>query len=415
MKKHTLISDINGVPLRINVCLNKVKGTAVIEMQERVMKDSKGRLINRTRYVKATGELLPIGSTGDKYINDEGQDVASSDIHYFVETKNETKEVTQFLHKKDVIFDFEPAEMKDAFVVSKVFEVVPQNDKDRGEMWKLAKFLRDSKQIAVGVVIPKKGWDKYVIILVPYIDEENGQFSILAKFTQEKLKLTMLQKIPAGSELETAKTNNIDTSTVGCNIFKEAEKNKLIEFNPDEIITLGKYFPKHDKTYDEMDDFSNMILDVKKGERKLDVNSGEYYHHNKALDHFTKILNSILSNTEEFMICVIPRHVKGTAPSGIRTIAERLCSSPRIDGTGILSRTYDIPEKSKKGTRNLPGEINSLTVTDEAMVKECQILLIDDLTTTGTSLKAGNILLKQAGAKAVTLLALGKNQRDMEA
>ncbi len=411
MTKHTLISDINGMPLRIDVHLNKVERTAVIEKQERVMKDSKGKLVNRMVYLKATGELLPRGSTGNKYVNDEGQDVVSSEIHYFVETEDETKEVTQFVHERNVTFSFEPIEMKDAIIVLSEFEVIPQSDNDRIEMWKLAKFLRDSQQVAVGVVIPMKGWNKYVIILVPYIDEEIGQFSILAKFAQENLKLTMHQKIPTDSELGTAKTNEIESDIMKCSIFKEAEKNKLIESDPEVIITLGKYIPKYDKPYDEMDELSHMILDVKKDETKLDVHSGEYQYYDKALDNFTKILNSILSNTEEFVICVMPTHMKGTAPSGIRAIAKRLCSSPRIDGTGILSRVYEIPKKAMGGSRDLSAEMNSLAVKDEAMVKESQVLLIDDVTTTGTSLKAGRIQMLRAGAKTVTLLALAETQK----
>ena len=197
-----------------------------------------------------------------------------------------------------------------------------------------------------------------------------------------------------------------------CNIFKEDEKNKLIESDPDEIITLGKYYPKHDKDYNEMDEFSNMILNVKKDEAELDVMPGEHYYYQKALNHFKDKIQLILSNTEEFMICVIPGHEKGTVPSGIRTIAKRLCSPLRFDGTNILSRAYEIPKKSTGGSRDLQAEINSLYVKDEAMVKECQILLMDDVTTKGTSLMAGKILLKRAGAKSVALLAIGETQKD---
>ena len=39
---------------------------------------------------------------------------------------------------------------------------------------------------------------------------------------------------------------------------------------------------------------------------------------------------------------------------------------------------------------------------------------MDDITTTGTSLKAGKIVLKRAGAKIVALLALGKTQSGNE-
>ena len=58
--------------------------------------------------------------------------------------------------------------------------------------------------------------------------------------------------------------------------------------------------------------------------------------------------------------------------------------------------------------RDLQEEIRSLTVRNENIIKDQQVLLMDDITTTGTSLKAGKYVLEQAGAKIVALLALGE-------
>ena len=106
------------------------------------------------------------------------------------------------------------------------------------------------------------------------------------------------------------------------------------------------------------------------------------------------------------MICVIPTHAAGTAPSGIRTIAKQLCSHPIIDGTDVISRAFEIPKKTIGGSRDLQLEIKSLTVRNESVVKGRQVLLLDDVTTTGTSLKAEKYLIERAGAKIVALLAL---------
>jgi len=56
------------------------------------------------------------------------------------------------------------------------------------------------------------------------------------------------------------------------------------------------------------------------------------------------------------------------------------------------------------GERNLQKEIRSLTVRNENIIKGQQVLLMDDTTVTGTSLKAGRIVLKRTGAKIVALL-----------
>ena len=94
----------------------------------------------------------------------------------------------------------------------------------------------------------------------------------------------------------------------------------------------------------------------------------------------------------------------------MRTIAKRLCkrSFQRIDGTGVLLRAFKIPKKSIGGERDLQKEIISLTVRNENIIRGQQVLLMDDITTTGTSLKAGKYVLEQSGAKIVALLALGE-------
>lgn len=203
---------------------------------------------------------------------------------------------------------------------------------------------------------------------------------------------------------------------MNCQIFKDPEKNKLIDSDPENIIILGKYCPKYDKEYKDMDNFSNMILDIKKDETKLDPQSREYYYYKKAVNYFTNQLRTILSDTEEYVICVMPTHAAGTAPSGIRTIAKRLCSPPRIDGTNVLSRAFEIPKKTTGGSRDIDSEIESLTVRNEDIVKGRQVLLMDDVTTTGTSLRAGKYLigpwLGRAGAKLVAMFALGQTQSE---
>jgi len=134
----------------------------------------------------------------------------------------------------------------------------------------------------------------------------------------------------------------------------------------------------------------------------------------KAINYFADRLHSILSDRDKYVICVHPTHKKGIVFTGMRTIAKCLCkrSSQRIDGKDVLLRAFEIPKKSigGGGERDLQKEIISLTVRNENIIRGQQVLLMDDITTTGTSLKAGKIVLKRAGAKIVALLALGKTQ-----
>ena len=179
-----------------------------------------------------------------------------------------------------------------------------------------------------------------------------------------------------------------------CRVFRDPEKNMLAL---QEILDLGRYHPWYEGHNPNFDEFSRLILDVKN--QRI-----------KGINYFTNQLRSILSDTQEYVICVIPTHAVGTAPSGIRTIAKRLCSRPIIDGTEVLSRTFEIPKKAIGGSRDLQKEIESITVRNESIVKDRQVLLMDDVTTTGTSLKAGRCVIERAGAKIVALLALAKTQ-----
>lgn len=213
-----------------------------------------------------------------------------------------------------------------------------------------------------------------------------------------------------------------------CLIFKDEEKNKLVEsyqnyYSEDEfkfvpaekIISLGKYYPMHGKRFEDMDEFSNKIIDIKKEEISIS-NPNEKYYYEESVKYFTNKLSDILSGTSECVVCIMPSHWKGTNQSGIRKIIRQLCLKRNniIDGTDILLRGYTVSKKHLGGERNFKEEIKSLNVGDkcEDIIRGRQIILMDDVTTTGTSLNAGMFVLKQHGCEPVALLAFGKTQLD---
>ncbi|VVB90627.1 Uncharacterised protein [uncultured archaeon] len=178
-----------------------------------------------------------------------------------------------------------------------------------------------------------------------------------------------------------------------CTIFRDSTKNNA---DRNKIISLGKYQPKYNPKFDS---FSRSVLQIK-----------HYNPSESDIIYFVNELRAIFSDTEKYVICVIQKHIIGTAPSGIRTIAKRLCKTPIIDGTDVIVRVNEIPKKALGGKRDLKSEIESLTLKNEIIIKYQQVLLLDDVTTTGISLRAGKYMLENTGAKIVVMYALGLTQ-----
>ena len=81
--------------------------------------------------------------------------------------------------------------------------------------------------------------------------------------------------------------------------------------------------------------------------------------------------------------------------------------SSYIDGSQLLIRYKTIPEQKTQGKRFEEVHLNSIKVSND--VKGKKIILIDDITTSGCSLKACKKLLLDAGANKVICFAFAKN------
>lgn len=176
-----------------------------------------------------------------------------------------------------------------------------------------------------------------------------------------------------------------------CTIFRDPGRNaRAIQGGRQ---ALGTYYPMRGRTFEELDEYSRTILDLK--DNRPD-----------AIEYFVNRLGSILSR-EEYVVCPVPSHLAGGAREGMKTLVRRLCTAPLIDGTGVLVRNTDVPRKSQGGERGLTAEVRSLRVEDRDLVRGRQVLVLDDVTTSGDSLQAGKIRLDGADPLLVAQLALG--------
>lgn len=72
------------------------------------------------------------------------------------------------------------------------------------------------------------------------------------------------------------------------------------------------------------------------------------------------------------------------------------------DGSGIIVRKYTL----KKNTRNISKQYDSLAISDKEKIKGRDVLVFDDVITSGSSIRAGIKLIKTANPKKVQGLAI---------
>ena len=183
-----------------------------------------------------------------------------------------------------------------------------------------------------------------------------------------------------------------------CQIFIDKKINTQIDMG--EFYYLEIYYPKN--ILEKHNLFSSRILIIKSYRMKQTKKTAI------CIDYFVKKIRYIIKNSMEFVICVVPSHSKGCQPSGIREIAELLCVAPIIDGTMVIERNMDLPEKHLGGQRNIKKEKESMTIAFQERIEGKPVLLLDDITTTGISFYAAREMLLDKGADYVAPLALGK-------
>lgn len=169
------------------------------------------------------------------------------------------------------------------------------------------------------------------------------------------------------------------------------------------FFCLGTYCPQHHREHN--DPLSKDILRLKD---QYNSTSDKQ----EVIKKYTNVMRNLLHTDNTFVICVMPNSCRGFNSSGLRDIARNLSLPPIIDGTGVLERIQELPAKHLGGLRDYQKEIESLRVNAPNIIRNRIVLLLDDVTTTGTSLRAGRDTLLKADAADVVCFALGKTYRD---
>ena len=140
-------------------------------------------------------------------------------------------------------------------------------------------------------------------------------------------------------------------------------------------------------------DFEKKVLDLK----EMDA---------RAIRMFAEELDPKLGRG--FSICVVPSSDPYVKNNGISYVGRMLARNGRKDRVGFLIRHIKIQKLACGGDRSRKVHISSIRVSEEMTVEGEDVLLLDDIFTSGNSLLACRDILIANGARCVEMLALGR-------
>lgn len=217
----------------------------------------------------------------------------------------------------------------------------------------------------------------------------------------------------------------------------------------DVIYTLGTYHKywldkEHGVRNPAFDRYSSNILNLKRGKKA-------------AIEYFYNILEKIIPDDENLMICVVPSSEPGANDAGIKKLCRQLADKRKlIDGTDVLIRSKRIKKLASGGNRSEYVHYDSIeigwgNVRNEVRSSECffgelmieivrdfrdrrtfflnrfirdkrlkkspinkdvKVILIDDVATSGNSLRACRDILKKRDVGEVYMIALGRTAQE---
>lgn len=136
------------------------------------------------------------------------------------------------------------------------------------------------------------------------------------------------------------------------------------------------------------------VLDFKKGKAA-------------AATTFLNQLDALIASN--ITIAVVPSHDPETKESAIRKLARELASTKgRADATHCLVRHKKIAKLAGGGDRSMQVQMESLRLDDDLKIAWKNVLLLDDVTTSGNSLLACQKILSDGLAAKIQCLALGR-------
>ena len=169
----------------------------------------------------------------------------------------------------------------------------------------------------------------------------------------------------------------------------------------DKISYLHDYYPKR---YKEHQGISERILAFKEGdEDALRQFASEM---KEAMDEKYK---GELENLKDTVVCIMPSHEIGRYSNGLLRLAAFLSFTyGMIDGARLIKRTKNHEKISFGGSRAIQSHLETLEVSEDYQIAGKDIIILDDVATTGNSIEAVRRLLRTRNVGKVYAQTIGR-------
>ncbi len=185
---------------------------------------------------------------------------------------------------------------------------------------------------------------------------------------------------------------------------------------PERILTLGHFYPREARgkaqtrlqetrpAYGAEPPENRFVMHQNLGWTRLitALNAGRQWPLNRLFDLLDPLLEPGIALT------VVPTHDSYRAFTPMQKLAKELAENGRVDAVSCLIRHTTIRKITYGGesTRELHRE--TIRVENRLRIEGRAVLLLDDIVKSGTSLRACQELLLEAGAQTVQAMALGQ-------
>lgn len=177
----------------------------------------------------------------------------------------------------------------------------------------------------------------------------------------------------------------------------------------DEVLFLYPYYSLNEKN----DETSKAVYHVfKKG-----WNWDTFFPliEDDMLSALMAFVNEKQINPHRIAITIMPSHLKGTYGEGLLRLAECLsCDLECMNASHLIQRTVDKVKSTEGGVRAVGAHLQTLGLATEIDDMVDLYIVLDDITTTGSSLEAARQLLIKNGVSADSIIkiAVAKTMHD---